>query len=65
MGGSMGNPIDEAAQARINQKIEDVVKTFGLEFSKVSFLFHLRFYRSDDFFLLFSFILGLHTCCYQ
>lgn len=30
----MGNPIDEAAQARINQKIEDVVKTFGLEFSK-------------------------------
>jgi hypothetical protein len=35
MGGSMGNPIDEAAQARINQKIEDVVKTFGVEFSKV------------------------------
>jgi hypothetical protein len=34
MGGSMGNPIDEAAQARINQKIEDVVKTFGMEFSK-------------------------------
>jgi hypothetical protein len=34
MGGSMGNPIDEAAQARINQKIEDVVKTFGIEFSK-------------------------------
>jgi len=30
----MGNPIDEAAQARINQKIEDVVKTFGMEFSK-------------------------------
>lgn len=34
MGGTMGNPIDEAAQARINQKIEDVVKTFGVEFSK-------------------------------
>lgn len=34
MGGSMGNPIDEAAQARINQKIEDVVKYFGIEFSK-------------------------------
>eukprot|EP00599_Poterioochromonas_sp_BG-1_P001487 CAMPEP_0173144378 /NCGR_PEP_ID=MMETSP1105-20130129/7195_1 /TAXON_ID=2985 /ORGANISM="Ochromonas sp., Strain BG-1" /LENGTH=558 /DNA_ID=CAMNT_0014058043 /DNA_START=49 /DNA_END=1725 /DNA_ORIENTATION=- len=34
MGGSMGNPIDEAAQARINQKIEDVVKYFGVEFSK-------------------------------
>lgn len=32
----MGNPIDEAAQARINQKIEDVVKTFGVEFSKVT-----------------------------
>lgn len=34
MGGALGNPIDEAAQARINQKIEDVVKTFGVEFSK-------------------------------
>jgi len=30
----MGNPIDEPAQARINQRIEEVVKTFGLEFSK-------------------------------
>lgn len=30
----MGNPIDEAAQARINQRIEDVVKCFGVSFSK-------------------------------
>jgi len=30
----MGNPIDEAAQARINQRIEEVVKTFGTEFAK-------------------------------
>jgi len=30
----MGNPIDDAAQARINDKIQDVVKTFGTEFSK-------------------------------
>ncbi len=32
----MGNPIDDAAQARINDKIQEVVKTFGTEFSKVS-----------------------------
>ncbi len=36
----MGNPIDEAAQARINQKIEDVVKCFGVEFSKVGSRFY-------------------------
>jgi lipoprotein signal peptidase len=35
MGGAMGNPIDDAAQARINDKIQEVVKTFGTEFSKV------------------------------
>ena len=30
----MGNPIDEAAQARINERIQEFVTTFGVEFSK-------------------------------
>lgn len=30
----MGNPLDDAAQARINDKIQEVVKTFAVEFSK-------------------------------
>ena len=30
----MGNPIDEAAQARINETIQDVIKIFSVEFSK-------------------------------
>eukprot|EP00429_Kryptoperidinium_foliaceum_P092203 CAMPEP_0176195952 /NCGR_PEP_ID=MMETSP0121_2-20121125/6780_1 /TAXON_ID=160619 /ORGANISM="Kryptoperidinium foliaceum, Strain CCMP 1326" /LENGTH=556 /DNA_ID=CAMNT_0017534743 /DNA_START=49 /DNA_END=1719 /DNA_ORIENTATION=+ len=34
MGGAMGNPIDEAAQARINETIQDVIKIFSVEFSK-------------------------------
>lgn len=34
MGGTLGNPIDEAAQARINDTIQDVIKIFSVEFSK-------------------------------
>lgn len=34
MGGTLGNPIDEAAQARINETIQDVIKIFSVEFSK-------------------------------
>lgn len=34
MGGALGNPIDEAAQARINETIQDVIKIFSVEFSK-------------------------------
>lgn len=30
----MSNPIDEATQTRINERIQDVLKTFGVEFSK-------------------------------
>jgi hypothetical protein len=30
----MGNPIDEAAQARINETIQDALKVFATEFSK-------------------------------
>lgn len=31
----MGNPIDDATQARINDRIKEVLATFGTEFSKV------------------------------
>jgi hypothetical protein len=34
MGGALGNPIDEAAQARINETMQDAVKIFSVEFSK-------------------------------
>jgi len=34
MGGTLGNPIDEPTQQRINEKIQDVVKRFSIEFSK-------------------------------
>lgn len=34
MGGSLGNPIDEAEQQKINDTIQDVVKMFSIEFSK-------------------------------
>jgi hypothetical protein len=34
MGGTLGNPIDEAAQQRINETIQDAVKIFTVEFSK-------------------------------
>jgi hypothetical protein len=33
----MGNPIDEATQARINARIQEVLTTFGTEFSKVRY----------------------------
>lgn len=31
----MGNPIDDATQQRINDRIKEVLATFGTEFSKV------------------------------
>jgi len=34
MGGSLGTPIDDAAQDKINQTIQDVIKIFSVEFSK-------------------------------
>ena len=34
MGGSLGNPIDEAAQARINDTINETTKMFAVEFTK-------------------------------
>jgi hypothetical protein len=34
MGANMSNPIDEATQNRINERIQEVLKTFGVEFSK-------------------------------
>jgi hypothetical protein len=34
MGGAMGNPIDEACQAKINETIQDVTTRFATEFSK-------------------------------
>jgi len=34
MGGTLGNPIDEAEQQKINDTIQDVVKLFSIEFSK-------------------------------
>jgi hypothetical protein len=33
MGGAMGNPIDDAKQARINEIIQDVTTRFATEFS--------------------------------
>lgn len=55
----MGNPIDDAAQARINDKIQEVVKTFGTEFSKVCFdtIFSLFSYQ----FLTFSLTVQAYT----
>ena len=35
----MGNPIDDATQQRINDRIKEVLATFGTEFSKVNKLF--------------------------
>ena len=35
----MGNPIDDATQQRINDRIKEVLATFGTEFSKVNILF--------------------------
>lgn len=34
MGGTHGNPIDEADQARIDETIEDVIKLFSVEISR-------------------------------
>lgn len=34
MGGTLGNPIDEATQNRINSRIQEILTTFGAEFSK-------------------------------
>ena len=34
MGGALGNPIDEAAQQRINEKMQEAIKVFSIEFSK-------------------------------
>ncbi len=36
----MGNPIDDATQQRIDDRIKEVLATFGTEFSKVRTIFY-------------------------
>ena len=36
MGGSLGNPISEAEQERINETMQEAIKIFSIEFSKVN-----------------------------
>lgn len=38
----MGNPIDDATQQRINDRIKEVLATFGTEFSKVTSTFFFQ-----------------------
>ncbi|RYG67430.1 hypothetical protein EON64_07460 [archaeon] len=43
MGAAGSNPIDDATQERINNRIQEILKTFSIEFSKVSFCRYLCF----------------------
>lgn len=45
----MGNPIDDATQQRINDRIKEVLATFGTEFSKVNKLFGDSYVMSNFF----------------
>lgn len=41
MGSAMGNPIDEATQARINSRIQEILTTFAKEFTLVSLIIYI------------------------